>query len=156
MIVLVLAFFVAFVRFGDSVIVNLCYLDSGVYPHRLNTEQFQRPIPRESDITESSSDVYADSESADRRAAFKHWDITFGFGVLCSAAKIELPGREHKAFLRNVELLCGVIVAHVEGVVRVDEQLIMQREVVAVGVEPVSVERVYYDFAAYVILNLKS
>ena len=39
---------------------------------------------------------------------------------------------------------------------RVDEQLIVQREVVAVGVESVCVKRVYDDFAAYMILNVQS
>ena len=76
------------------------------------------------------------------------------FGPLDGAAEIELVGREHKAVRRDHDPLDPVALPHVEHDLFVGHQLVVQREVVAVGIQVRLDERVDDDVLAQAFANL--
>ena len=49
---------VLFDRPGDLVVKNLADRRAGVYPHRLDGKNLQRPVARETDVAETGCDVH--------------------------------------------------------------------------------------------------
>jgi hypothetical protein len=89
--------------------------------------------------------VYEQTQPADRRAAFDHRHQVVRFGALDGASEIELVRAEHQPVRRNGQPPDTVGLAHVEHDLFVGHQLIVQRQVVAVGVEVRLVERIKDD-----------
>ena len=87
-------------------------------------------------------------EPADRRAAFDQRHEVVRLGALGRAAEVELVGAEHEPLRRDRDPPHAVGLGHVEHDLLVDHQLVVQREVVAVGVERARVERIDHDVAA--------
>src|SRR5579863_5834753 len=116
-------------------------------PNRLDGEHFQGPEAAESNVAEPCRDMHEQSQPADRRAAFQHGDIIVSFGPFDRAAQVQLVGVEDQSVVRNHIPSETIRPPHVEHDFLVDEELVVQPQVVAVGVEPALIERVDDDVA---------
>jgi hypothetical protein len=121
---------------------------------RLDGEHLERPVAGEADVAEAGRHVHEQPQPADRAAALDHRHQVVGLGSLHRPAEIELVGGEHEAVLGNRDPLHPVALPHVEHHLLVDEQLVVEREVVAVGVEAGLVEGVDEDVAAEAAADL--
>ena len=94
--------------------------------------------------------MHEQTQPADAGAAFDHRHEVVRLGPLGRAAQVQLLRREHQPFLGNPQPPRAVGLRHVEHDLFVGQQLVVQRQVVAVGVQPRLIERIDDDVAAQV------
>ena len=137
-VVLVLVAGVFGERAADVVVEDLADGHAGIDPHRLHGEHLQRPVAAKAHVAEAGRHVDEQPQPADRRAAFDHRHEVVGFGPLDRPAQVELVRLQHQPLGRNRHAADAIGLPHVEHDLFVDHQFVVQREVVAVGIEPAS------------------
>src|SRR5262249_15999945 len=134
----------------NLMIENLADGNAGVDANRLDSKHFERPIPAKTNIAEASRDVNKETEAADAGPALDHWNEVMRLGSLAAAAEIKLLRRENEAFFGYAQPPGAVRRRHVEHNLFVGQQLVMQRQVVAIRVEPRIIIRVDDDVVAQI------
>ena len=137
----------------DLVVEDLADRHAGIDSHRLHGEHLERPVAAEADVAEAGRHVHEQSQPADRRAAFDLRHQVVRHRPLDRAAQVELVRTEHQPLRRNLDPPHAVGLGHVEHHLFVDHQLVVQREVVAVGIELRLIERIDDDVGAQSFTN---
>ena len=132
----------------DIMIINLANLDVRIDFDRLNTEHFKRPVSRKAHISEARSHMDKQAQPARGGAAFKHGHILVRFGKFVCPAQIQPVRLQHQPVLRNDESLRRIQVFHIKDAAFIDQQLVCQRQVIAVGVDSFFIERFDDDLFA--------
>ncbi len=155
-VVLVLAALI----FGDitfnCMIENLTHLHARIDSYRLNGKHFQRPEPAETNVAKARRNMNKQTEATDGGSAFQHGHVIVRFGVLDCPAKVELIWLQDHTVFRNGDTAKSIGPFHVQHDFFVDQKLVVEREVVAVGIqlflmEGLNIEvlaKLGFDFAA--------
>ena len=93
------------------------------------------------------------AQSSRGGAPLQHGYIALCFGIFLRAAEIQPVRLEHKPFLRYDDALSGVGLFHIQRIAGIHQQLVMQRKVIAVGVNALWVIRLDDDIRADVFLD---
>ena len=153
-VVLVLAGVVLLIVALDGVVIDLTDLHVGIDDDGVDAEHLQGPVAGEAHVAKAGGDVDEQPQPAHRGTALQHGDEPVGFGVFQGAAQIELVGLQQQAALGDDQTLDGVVLLHVQGVGVIDQQLVGQAQVVAVGVELGRAERFDDDVSAQIFFDL--
>ncbi len=94
------------------------------------------------------------TEPSGRGTPLQHGDIAVGFGVFVRAAEVQAVGLEQQLVLGDLDAVRGVGLFHIEHMLVIHEQLVCQRKVVAVRVDPLRVKRFDNDLLADVLDDL--
>ena len=113
----------------------------------MDAEDLERPVAREADVAEPRRHVDAEPEPSGGGAPLEHGNVGIRPGVLDGASQVEPARLQEEPVPRDGERLGLVGGLHVE-------QLVVQGQVVAVGVEPLLVEGVDDDLLPHVPQDL--
>ena len=141
LVVLVLAAVVRVVIAFEGVVVDLADLNAGVDADGLHAEDLQRPEAAEPHIAKAGGHVDKEPQPPDRRAALEHRHAALGAGKLDGAAQVEPARLEHETCCRKLDLGKAVRPRHVEDILLIAQETVVEPEVVAVGVQLPLVER---------------
>ncbi len=132
---------------------NLADRYAGIDADRLDGEHFQRPVAAEPDVAKPGCHVDEEAQSSQRAAAFDHGYQLVGFGHLDRAAQVQLVGIQYQALGRYRQPPHPVGLPQVQDHLFVGHQLVMQREVVAVGVQPLLFKGLNHQIVPQTLAN---
>ena len=144
-IVLVLAAGVLADIANDLMVENLADFNAGVNSDRLNGEHLQRPVPAESDITETGGHVHEQTKPPDGGPPLNHGNEIFRFGTLDRTPQVQPMRLKYQSGFRNFHSPCAIGLFHVQNDFLVRHDLIVQGQVVAVGIDSIRQIRVNFD-----------
>ena len=134
-------------------IVDLTDLDVGIDADGLDAEDLERPVAGKAHVAETSGDMDEQTQATGRRTTLEHGDKAVGAGELVGASEVQTAGFKHQTFFGNGQMAGRVGGLHVENVVLVDQKLICQGQVVAVGVQAAGIVRLNDDLLAEVFFD---
>src|SRR5262245_33929627 len=119
----------------------------------LNGEHFQSPVAAETDVAKAGGNVHEQAQAADTGAAFDHGNVVVRLSAFGGAAQVELLRSENEAVFRDANSPSAIRSSHVEHDLLVRQQLVVQRESVAIRIEVRHVERIDDNVAAKVLID---
>jgi len=138
---------------GDLVIEDLADGNAGINANRLDGKHFQRPVAAKANIAKACRNVDKQAKPANARPAFDHGHKVVRFCPLHCASQVKALRTEDEPFGRYDKAARAVGLRHVEHHFFVGEKFVMQREVVAVGVESRGIEGIDMDVGAQIATN---
>ncbi len=147
--VLILVFVTRFAGAEQFVIGNLTHLHLGVDANGLDAVHFERPRSAVSGLAETSAGVENQPESAQGRSCVQDRDEVLRFGVLDRSSEVEHAGLQSQTLGGDFDSAISVRTGRIENDFLVDEQFVIQRKVVAVGVQTRGIEGVNYEVFAH-------
>ena len=115
-------------------VIDLADLHIRIYSDRLHTENLQRPVPGEADISKARGHMDKESQPARGRTALQHGDVPIRLRKLVGPSQIQPVWFQKKPFLRNHDLLSRIGLFHIQLILLVNQKFIRQRQVIAVRI----------------------
>ena len=126
----------------DFVIENLANGDARIDSDRLYGKHLDGPEAAEPDIAKAGGHMNEKSQASDGRTPFDHGYQIMGGRVLNGSSQVKLVGSQDKSLGGNRYPADTIRESHIQHNLFVGQELVVQRQVVAVGIEVVFIKRI--------------